>query len=163
MLEVAERNRQEAGIENVRFLQGVIEAIPLPTNEVDVVLSNCVINLSADKEQVLREAYRVLVPGGRFAVSDIVIQGQLPPALQSDLEAWAGCIAGALEEQTYRQLLIEAGFTDIEIEVTRRYSLEEVAESGAETSIALLSENERAEVEGKFVSAFIRARKPIKA
>jgi len=163
MLEVAERNRQEAGIENVRFLQGVIEAIPLPTNEVDVVISNCVINLSADKGQVLREAYRVLVPGGRFAVSDIVIQGQLPPALQSDLEAWADCIGGALEEQTYRQLLIEAGFTHVEIEVTRRYSLEEVAESGAETSIASLSEDERAEVEGKFVSAFIRARKPIKA
>jgi len=163
MLEVAERNRQEAGIENVRFLQGVIEAIPLPTNEVDVVISNCVINLSADKGQVLREAYRVLVPGGRFAVSDIVIQGQLPPALQSDLEAWADCIGGALEEQTYRQLLVEAGFTHVEIEVTRRYSLEEVAESGAETSIASLSEDERAEVEGKFVSAFIRARKPIKA
>jgi arsenite methyltransferase len=163
MLEVAERNRQEAGIENVQFLRGVIEAIPLPTNEVDVVISNCVINLSADKRQVLREAYRVLVPGGRFAVSDIVIQGQLPPTIQSDLEAWAGCIAGALEEQTYRQLLIEAGFTDVEIEVTRRYSLEEVAESGAETSIASLSEDERAEVEEKFVSAFIRAHKPIKA
>ena len=160
MLEVAERNRQEAGIENVRFLRGVIEAIPLPTNEVDVVISNCVINLSADKRQVLREAYRVLVPGGRFAVSDIVIQGQLPQAIQSDLEAWAGCIAGALEEQTYRQLLIESGFTDVEIEVTRRYSLEEVAESGAGTSIASLSEAERAEVDGKFVSAFIRARKP---
>jgi len=163
MLEAAERNRQEAGIENVRFLRGVIEAIPLPTNEVDVVISNCVINLSADKRQVLREAYRVLVPGGRFAVSDIVIQGQLPQAIQSDLEAWAGCIAGALEEQTYRQLLIESGFTDVEIEVTRRYSLEEVAESGAGTSIASLSEDERAEVEGKFVSAFIRARKPVRA
>ncbi len=163
MLEAAERNRQEAGIENVRFLRGVIEAIPLPTNEVDVVISNCVINLSADKRQVLREAYRVLVPGGRFAVSDIVIQGQLPQAIQSDLEAWAGCIAGALEEQTYRQLLIESGFTDVEIEVTRRYSLEEVAESGAGTSTASLSEDERAEVEGKFVSAFIRARKPVRA
>lgn len=162
MLEVAERNRQEAGIENARFLRGVIEAIPLPANEVDVVISNCVINLSADKGQVLREAYRVLVPGGRFAVSDIVIQGQLPQTLQSDLEAWAGCIAGALEEQIYRQLLTEAGFTDVEIEVTRHYSLEEVAESGAETSIASLSEDERAEMEGKFVSAFIRARKPVK-
>src|SRR5947209_13526794 len=160
MLEAAERNRQEAGIENVRFLRGVIEAIPLPTNEVDVVISNCVINLSADKRQVLREAYRVLVPGGRFAVSDIVIQGQLPQAIQNDLEAWAGCIAGALEEQTYRQLLIEAGFTDVEIEVTRRYALEEVAQSGAAASLAALTEDERHEVEGKFVSAFVRARKP---
>jgi len=160
MLEVAERNRVEAGVENVRFLRGVMEAIPLPTYEVDVVISNCVINLSADKRQVLREAYRVLVPGGRFAVSDIVIQGQLPPAIQNDLEAWAGCIAGALEEQTYRQLLIEAGFTDVEIEVTRRYALEEVAQSGAAASLAALTEDERHEVEGKFVSAFVRARKP---
>ena len=103
------------------------------------------------------------MPGGRFAVSDLVIQGQLPQALQSDLEAWAGCMAGALEEQTYWQLLLESGFTDVEIEVTRRYSLEEVAESGAGTSIASLSEDERAEVEGKFVSAFIRARKPVRA
>src|SRR3989442_8683150 len=114
MLEVAERNRQEAGIENVRFLQGVIEAIPLAANEVDVVISNCVINLSADKRQVLREAYRVLTPGGRFAVSDIVFQGQIPLSIRADLEAWAGCIAGALEEETYRHLLKEAGFMDIE-------------------------------------------------
>src|SRR5437660_5203939 len=135
MLELAERNRAEAKLENVRFLKGEIEAIPLAANAVDVVISNCVINLSADKGQVLREAYRVLVPGGRFAVSDIVIQGQLPPALQSDLEAWADCIGGALEEQIYRQLLIEAGFTDVEIEVTRRYFLEEVVESGGGTSI----------------------------
>lgn len=159
MLELAERNRLEAGIENVRFLKGVIEAIPLPANAVDVVISNCVINLSADKGQVLREAYRVLVPGGRFAVSDIVFQGHFPAAIRSDLEAWAGCMAGALEEETYRHLLHEAGFTDIEIEVTRRYSLSDVAESGASASIATLSESERAEVDGKFVSAFIRARK----
>src|SRR5574337_875669 len=105
MLELAERNRAEAGVENVRFLKGVIEAIPLPDDAVDVVISNCVINLSADKRQVLREAYRVLAPGGRFAVSDIVIQGQLPEPIQHDLEAWAGCIAGALAEETYRQLL----------------------------------------------------------
>src|SRR5947199_6137007 len=118
MLEAAERNRQEAGIENVRFLRGVIEAIPLPTNEVDVVISNCVINLSTDKRQVLREAYRVLVPGRRFAVSDIVFQGHIPQVLRADLEAWAGCIAGALEEEIYRHLLDEVGFTDIEVEVT---------------------------------------------
>jgi arsenite methyltransferase len=161
MLELAERNRIEADIENVRFLKGVIEAIPLPDNAVDVVISNCVINLSADKGQVLREAYHVLSPGGRFAVSDIVFLGQFPQVIRSDLEAWAGCIAGALEEETYRRLLAEAGFINIEIEVTRRYSMQDVAESGASASISLLSESERAEVDGKFVSAFIRAQKPV--
>ncbi len=163
MLELAERNRKESGIENVRFLKGVIEDIPLEANAVDVVISNCVINLSADKGRVLREAYRVLVPGGRFAVSDIVFQGHIPPAIRADLEAWAGCIAGALEEETYRNLLQEAGFTDSEVEVTRRYSLDDIAESGARASLAALSQSERAEVDGKFVSAFIRARKPEKA
>lgn len=162
MLELAERNRAEAGVENVRFLKGVIEAIPLPEQSVDVVISNCVINLSADKGQVLREAYRVLTSGGRFAVSDIVFQGQFPETIRRDLEAWAGCIAGALEESTYRRLLTEAGFNDIEVEVTRRYSLEDVADSGAHASIAGLSEDERRDVDGKFVSAFIRACKPIK-
>jgi arsenite methyltransferase len=160
MLELAERNRVEAGVENVRFLKGVIEDIPLPANAVDVVISNCVINLSADKGQVFREAYRVLVPGGRFAVSDIVFQGHIPQAICTDLEAWAGCIAGALEEEVYRHLLREAGFTDIEVEVTRRYALTDIAESGASASLARLSEAERNEVDGKFVSAFIRARKP---
>jgi arsenite methyltransferase len=163
MLELAERNRKESGVENVRFLKGVIEDIPLEANSVDVVISNCVINLSADKGQVLREGYRVLVPGGRFAVSDIVFQGHIPPAIRADLEAWAGCIAGALEEETYRNLLQEAGFTGIEVEVTRRYSLDDIAESGARASLAALSQSERAEVDGKFVSAFIRARKPGKA
>src|SRR5438876_5783002 len=161
MLELAERNRVEAGVENVRFLRGVIEDIPLPDNTVDVVISNCVINLSADKGQVLREAYRVLAPGGRFAVLDIVFFGQFPQAIRSDLEAWAGCIAGALEEEVYRQLLSEAGFTNIEIEVTRRYSIQDVADSGASASIAALSESECAEIDGKFVSAFIRAQKPL--
>ena len=160
MLELAERNRAEAGIEHVRFLKGEIEHIPLPANAVDVVISNCVINLSADKRQVLREAFRVLVPGGRFAVSDIVIQGQIPQVVRADLEAWAGCVAGALEEETYRQLLAEAGFTAIEVEVTRRYALDDIAQSGAQTSIASLSDEERAGFDGKFVSAFIRARKP---
>lgn len=163
MLELAERNRAEAGVENVRFLKGVIEAIPLPENAVDVVISNCVINLSADKGQVLREAYRILVPGGRFAVSDIVFQGRIPAAIRGDLEAWAGCIAGALEEETYRRLLSEAGFTAIEVEVTRRYALDDIAESGANASVAALSEEERGAVDGKFVSAFIRARKPTHA
>jgi len=160
MLELAERNRAEAGIEHVRFLKGEIEHIPLPANAVDVVISNCVINLSADKRQVLREAFRVLVPGGRFAVSDILIQGQIPQVVRADLEAWTGCIAGALEEETYRQLLAEAGFTAIEVEVTRRYALDDIAQSGAQTSIASLSDEERAGVDGKFVSAFVRARKP---
>jgi ubiquinone/menaquinone biosynthesis C-methylase UbiE len=145
----------------VRFLKGLIEAIPLPDNEVDVVISNCVINLSVDKAQVLREAYRVLAPGGRFAVSDVVFQGHIPDAIRSDLEAWAGCIAGAMEEDTYRRLLHDAGFTDLEVEVTRRYSVDDVANSGANESIATLSEQEHADVDGKFVSAFIRARKPV--
>ncbi|HLI08820.1 MAG TPA: arsenite methyltransferase [Ktedonobacteraceae bacterium] len=160
MLELAERNRLEAGVENARFLKGVIEAIPLPDGAVDVVISNCVINLSADKGQVLREAYRVLAPGGRFAVSDIVIQGELPEPIQRDLEAWAGCIAGALEESTYRRLLAEAGFVNIEVEVTRHYSVQDVADSGASAPVAALSEAERSNLEGKFASAFIRARKP---
>src|SRR6266487_4143368 len=161
MLELAERNRAEAGVENVRFLKGVIEDIPLPANSVDLVISNCVINLSADKRQVLREAYRILVPGGRFAVSDIVFQGHFPEALRNDLESWAGCIAGALEEEQYRQLLQSAGFTNVEFEVTRRYSLQDITESGARKSVATLTEDERREVDGRFVSAFIRAHKEL--
>jgi arsenite methyltransferase len=163
MLELAERNRAEAGVENVRFLKGIIEEIPLPEGRVDVVISNCVINLSADKGQVLREAFRVLAPGGRFAVSDIVFQGHIPQVMRQDLESWARCIAGALEEETYRSLLAAAGFTDIEVEVSRRYNLQDVAENGASVSLAALSEAEREEVDGKFVSAFIRARKPTEA
>ena len=161
MLELAERNRVEAQVENVRFLKGIIEDIPLPDNAVDVVISNCVINLSADKGQVLREAHRVLVPGGRFAVSDVVFMGHFPQAIRADLEAWAGCIAGALEEDVYRRLLSEAGFVDIEIEVTRRYSVADVAASGASSSLASLSDVELADLEGKFVSAFVRARKAV--
>lgn len=161
MLTLAEQNRVQASIENVRFLKGIIEDIPLPAESVDVIISNCVINLSADKAQVLREAYRVLSPGGRFAVSDIVFQGQFPPALRADLESWSGCIAGALEEDLYRQLLSAAGFVDIEVEVTRRYALDDISESGASASLAALSPEERTAVDGKFVSAFIRARKPV--
>ena len=110
MLALAERNKAEAGVENVQFLKGHIEAIPLPENAVDVVISNCVINLASDKGQVLREAFRVLKPGGRFAVSDVVSQGELPADLRTDMEAWVGCIAGALEENEYRRLLGDAGF-----------------------------------------------------
>jgi arsenite methyltransferase len=161
MLELAERNRAEAGVENVRFLRGIIEDIPLPPESVDVVISNCVINLSADKGQVLREAYRVLTPGGRFAVSDIVFQGRIPQVLRADLESWAGCIAGALEEEMYRALLASAGFTDVEVEVTRRYALQDIAESGAYASLATLGEAERKDVDGRFVSAFMRAQKPV--
>lgn len=162
MLALAELNRAEAGAENVRFLKGFIEAIPLSGNSIDVIISNCVINLSADKRQVLHEAFRVLAPGGQLAISDIVFQGQFPPALRVDLESWSGCIAGALEEDTYRQLLAEAGFTSLEIEVTRRYSLDEISESGARSTIASLSAEERQRVDGKFVSAFIRAHKSSK-
>ena len=160
MLELAECNRAEVGVENVRFLRGIIEDIPLPPESVDVVISNCVINLSADKGQVLREAFRVLAPGGRFAVSDIVFQGHIPQALRTDLESWAGCIAGALEEETYRALLASAGFTDVEVEVTRRYALQDIAESGANASLVALGEAEQRDVDGRFVSAFIRAQKP---
>lgn len=161
MLALAERNRQEAGVENVRFLKGIIEDIPLPANAVDVVISNCVINLSADKGQVLREAYRVLAPGGRFAVSDIVFQGQFPEKVRGDMEAWAGCIAGALEEETYSSLLSQAGFTEVEFEVTRRYSVQDIAESGGSNLVDTLTDSEKARVEQGFVSAFIRARKPL--
>ncbi len=161
MLALAERNRVEAGIEQVKFLKGVIEDIPLPDNAVDVVISNCVINLSADKGRVLHEAYRVLTPGGRFAVSDIVFLGEMPPSIRGDLEAWAGCIAGALEEAQYRALLEHAGFAEISIEVTRRYSLNDVVESGGGRSLLALPADERTALEGKFVSAFIRARKPL--
>ncbi len=157
MLELAERNRRDAGVENVRFLKGIIEAIPLPENSVDVVISNCVINLSADKGQVLHEAYRVLAPGGRFAVSDIVVQGELPPALRQDMESWAGCVAGALEEDIYRTLLQEAGFVDIDIEVTRRYTLNDIATSPTD---APHSSDESGGASGELVSAFVRARKP---
>jgi ubiquinone/menaquinone biosynthesis C-methylase UbiE len=160
MLELAERNRREAGAENVQFLQGIIEAIPLPESSVDVVISNCVINLSADKGQVLREAYRVLTAGGRFAVSDIVVQGDLPAALRHDMEAWAGCVAGALEETTYRSLLQEAGFIEIKIEVVRRYALADIEQSRASSSLQALTPEERHEVDGRFISAFVRARKP---
>ena len=162
MLELAERNQQEAGIENVQFLKGLIEAIPLPDNSVDVVISNCVINLSADKGQVLHEAYRVLKPGGRFAVSDIVIQGELPLTLRRDMESWAGCVAGALEEGVYRSLLCHAGFVNIEVEVTRHYSLDDITSSGASASLASLSSEERHEIDGRLISAFIRAYKPEK-
>lgn len=160
MLQLSERNRAEAGAKNVQFLKGVIEQIPLPDKAVDVIISNCVINLSADKGEVLREAYRVLVPGGRFAVSDIVLRGHLPEALRQHMEAWAGCISGALEEETYRRLLEEAGFVDITFEVTRTYSPQDVPDDEQSDAFKAFSEEEKAELAGKFVSTFVRARKP---
>ena len=137
MLALAEKNRIEAGAENVKFLKGHIEDIPLPDGAVDVIISNCVINLAADKAPVLREAFRVLKPGGRFAVSDVVTRGQLPDDLRADMEAWVGCVAGALGENEYRRLLAEAGFEGIDVEVTRVYDPRELAETtGSESCCA---------------------------
>lgn len=175
MLVLAEKNKAEAGAENVSFLKGHIEEIPLPANSVDVVISNCVINLSSDKGKVLREAYRVLTPGGRFAVSDVVTQGELPADLRASMEAWVGCVAGALEERQYRSLLAEAGFKDIDIEVTRVYDPRDLSQSlsgdGAccdsssccgGGSSATWDESAYARFDasgGKIVSAFVRATK----
>ncbi len=144
MLALAERNRAAAGARNVRFLKGHIESIPLEDGAVDVVISNCVINLSSDKGRVLREAFRVLRPGGRFAVSDMVVQGSIPDDVRRDVESWACCVAGALEETTYRRLLADAGFADVEVQVTRVHDRPEL----------------EGRIEGRLVSAFVRARKP---
>jgi SAM-dependent methyltransferase len=172
MLSLAEKNKAEAGVENVKFLKGQIEDVPLPDNTVDVVISNCVINLASDKGQVLREAYRVLKPGGRFAVSDVVSQGELPADLRQDMEAWVGCVAGALEEQEYRRLLADAGFGNVEIQVTRVYDPRELAESlrGGEGGSSCCGGSEPSWDEsayarfdasgGRVVSAFVRATKP---
>ncbi len=151
MLELAERNKQEAGVENVKFLKGQIEDIPLPDNTVDVIISNCVINLSADKPSVFREAFRVLKPGGYMAVSDIVVQGQLPEHIRTDMESWAGCVAGALEEDEYLGGLTDAGFVDASIEVTQVYDIAGVL--GADAA-------EAAADQGRIVSGFVRATKP---
>jgi ubiquinone/menaquinone biosynthesis C-methylase UbiE len=161
MLALARENQSKAGAENVEFLKGEIENIPLPDNSVDVVISNCVINLSADKSRVLREAFRVLRPGGRFAVSDVVVRGEVPDAVRQSMMLWVGCIAGALEEQDYRAKLLSAGFTNVDFETTRTYNVEDARqflhEAGVDVdAIAPL-------VEGKFHSAFIRATKPMAA
>ena len=159
MLELAERNRREAGVDNARFLKGQIEAVPLPDASVDVIISNCVINLSADKDQVLREAFRVLRPGGRFAVSDIVVQGRLLPPVRRSLRSWSACVAGALSEEEYREKLAAAGFGEIDVEVTATHRLTDLLDSGAPSSeLATLSAVQ--EPVGTIVSAFIRARKP---
>jgi SAM-dependent methyltransferase len=158
MLALANRNAAARNIENVRFLRGEIEHIPLPDSSVDVIISNCVINLSADKPQVLREAFRVLKPGGRFAVSDIVVQGTLPAAIRTSMDAWAGCLAGALEEREYRDLLASAGFAQIEVEVTRVYNAEQAC-CDDKCSPAATAFVELDNVDGRFVSAFVRATK----
>ena len=158
MLELARENQRKAGVRNVEFLKGEIENIPLPENSVDVVISNCVINLSADKDRVLREAFRVLRPGGRFAVSDVVVRGPVPAEIRRSVELWVGCVAGALEEQEYRSKLAGAGFQEIEIEPTRHYTVEDARRFLTTQGIDV--DAIAAQVEGKFASAIIRARKP---
>ncbi len=157
MLSLAQENKAKAGLSNVAFLKGRIEDLPLPAESVDVVISNCVINLAADKSLVLREAFRVLKPGGRFAVSDVVADGAVPADFRRNMEAWVGCLAGALEITEYQRILAEAGFEDIEVEITRRYT---AAEAGLDPST--LPVGWEAE-DGKLASAFVRATKPVKA
>jgi SAM-dependent methyltransferase len=158
MLALANENKRKAGAENVEFLKGHIESIPLPDNSVDVIISNCVINLSADKDRVLKEAFRVLKPGGRFAVSDVVTRGEMLPEIRESVLLWVGCIAGALEENDYKAKLQRAGFTGIEVEPTRIYRIEDAREflSGRGLDVDALAP----QVDGKFMSAFVRATKP---
>jgi SAM-dependent methyltransferase len=161
MLALAEQNRREADVENARFLKGEIEALPLPDESVDVVISNCVINLSTDKDRVLAEAFRVLRPGGRFAVSDVVVDGPLPDPLRRDMEAYVGCVAGALEREEYLTKLNRAGFVDAQIEPTRRYSF-----GGTEEAVGCCGAPAEPGTQGGscagggVLAAFIRARKP---
>jgi SAM-dependent methyltransferase len=157
MLALANENKQRAGATNVEFLRGEIENIPLPPNSVDVIISNCVINLSGDKATVLREAFRVLKPGGRFAVSDVIVRGDVPEAVKKNMELWVGCVAGALEEEEFKRLLAAAGFENIDIEPTRIYTEDDAINflSGAGLDPALSKG-----IEGSFMSAFVRARKP---
>jgi arsenite methyltransferase len=158
MLALANANKRKAGVENVEFLKGEIEHIPLPDDSVDVIISNCVINLSADKDRVLREALRVLKPGGRFAVSDVVTRGSVPDEIRQSVLLWVGCIAGALEENEYRAKLTAAGFETIEIEPTRVYRVEDAREflAGQNINVDAIAP----QVDGKFMSAFVSAMKP---
>lgn len=158
MLALARRNAAEAGAENVTFLKGEIEAIPLPDASVDVIISNCVINLSADKRRVIREAFRVLKPGGRFAVSDVVVRGEVPGEVRRSMELWVGCVAGALEEREFLALLDEAGFEDASIEPTRVYDVEDARSFLEEAGLNV--DAIAPAVEGRFMAAFVRARKP---
>jgi arsenite methyltransferase len=158
MLALARANQKKAGIDNAEFLRGTIEQIPLPNNTVDVIISNCVINLSGDKDQVLREAFRVLKPGGRLAVSDVVVRGEVPVNVRKSMELWVGCIAGALKENEYREKLSAAGFESVEVEPTRIYQMEEAREflvaAGLDAKVV------GPQIKDKFMSAFIRATKP---
>jgi SAM-dependent methyltransferase len=158
MLALARENQKKAGAENVEFLKGEIENIPLPDNSVDVIISNCVINLSADKDRVLREAFRVLKPGGRFAVSDVVTRGPMPKEIRDQVLLWVGCIAGALEENDYRSKLTAAGFAKIEVEPTRVYQIDDARAflSGQGIDVDAIA----SQVDSKFMSAFVRATKP---
>ena len=158
MLALAEENKRKSGLTNVHFLKGEIEHIPLPANSVDVIISNCVINLSGDKDQVLREAFRVLKPGGRFAVSDVVVRGDVPPAIRQNMELWIGCVAGALTDTDYLAKLAAAGFENAAIEVTRVYTVDDAKEflAGQGEDLVRLAQD----VDGKFVSGFVRATKP---
>jgi arsenite methyltransferase len=158
MLALARENQQKSGVTNVEFLKGAIENIPLPDNSVDVIISNCVINLSGDKDRVLREAFRVLKPGGRFAVSDVVVRGDVPPEIRKSMELWVGCIAGALEEYEYRDKLFRAGFESIDIEPTRVYKSDEARDFLA--AAGLDPDKVAPLIDGKFISAFVRAQKP---
>ena len=158
MLALANENKRKAGAENVEFLKGEIESIPLPDNTVDIIISNCVINLSADKDRVLREAFRVLKPGGRFAVSDVVTRGEMAPEVRQSVLAWVGCIAGALEENEYRGKLSAAGFEQIEVEPTRIYRVADAREFLSSSGIDV--DAIAAQVDEKFMSAFVRAVKP---
>ena len=158
MLELARRNAAEAGVTNVEFLKGEIEHIPLPDNSVDVIISNCVINLSADKRQVLAEAFRVLRPGGRFAVSDVVVRGEVPAAVRRSMELWVGCVAGALEEQEFLRLLTEAGFESPSVEPTRVYRSEDARAFLSDAGLDVDASIEQ--IDGKFMAAFVRATRP---
>jgi len=158
MLALAQENKRKSGLANVHFLKGEIENVPLPADSVDVIISNCVINLSGDKDRVLREAFRVLKPGGRLAVSDVVVRGEVPPAIRRSMELWAGCVAGALSDREYLDKLAAAGFENAEIEVTRVYRADDAREllAGQGADVEALAD----QVDGRFVSAFIRAVKP---
>ncbi len=158
MLALALENQRKAGVKNAEFLKGEIEAIPLPDNSVDVIISNCVINLSADKDRVLREAFRVLKPGGRFAVSDVVTRGEIPEDVRRSVLLWVGCIAGALSDEEYKAKLTSAGFTEVEVEPTRVYRVEDARELWTAEGIDV--DSIAPQVDGKFMSAFVRATKP---
>ena len=161
MLALAEENTRKAGVANVEFLKGQIEQVPLPEASVDVIISNCVINLAADKDRVLREAFRVLKPNGRLAVSDVVLRGELPADVRTSMELWVGCVAGALTEDEYRRKLQAAGFTDIEVETTRVYELEDARAFLAQAGLDVDAIAPR--VSGRVTSAFVRAKKPAAA